>query len=106
MMPGPTMMLGPSGSSDPLTAPINQGNVALGQVSFLNGASAAGSLGGNSSTLGPQLTNDLTNVGNAVNLLQSNNPAGGSQTTPDISGSAQLLGQPNNDPNLLVPNQH
>jgi hypothetical protein len=107
---GPPKMMGTTDPTDPLTAAINHANVVLGTTSFLNGASAAGSSGpvatGNSSSLGSQLTNDLTNVGNVVNLLQGKDPASGSQTTPDISGSAQLLGQPHNDPNLLLPNQH
>jgi hypothetical protein len=57
--------------------------------------------------LGGQLTNDLTNMGSVANLQQSNNPAGSTQTTPDISGSALLLGQqPNNGQNLMLTNTH
>jgi hypothetical protein len=58
--------------------------------------------------LGGQLTNDLTNVGNVANMLQQGNgAAGGSQTTPDMSGSALLLGQqPNNSQNLMLANKH
>jgi hypothetical protein len=57
-------------------------------------------------TLGGQLTNDLTNMGSVANLQQSNNPAGSNQTTPDISGSALLLGQqPNNGQNLMLTNK-
>ena len=48
--------------------------------------------------LGGPLGNDLTGVGNVVNNL----PAGSLQTTPVIGGSGQLLGQPNNDLNLLL----
>jgi hypothetical protein len=56
-------------------------------------------------TLGGQLTNDLTNMGSVANLQQSNNPAGSTQT-PDMSGSALLLGQqPNNGQNLMLTNK-
>jgi hypothetical protein len=102
--------MGPRGSGDPPA--LTPANLLSNSAKFLQ--SAVGSLVGQGSqstalaqVLGGQLTNGLTNVGNVANLLQQGNgAAGGSQTTPDISGSAPLRGQPNNNQNLMLANKH
>jgi hypothetical protein len=85
---------------------LSLANLLSNSLNFLQGA--AGSVVQSpalAQVLGGQLTNDLTNMGSVANLQQSNTPAGSNQT-PDMSGSALLLGQqPNNGQNLMLTNK-
>jgi hypothetical protein len=90
-------------TTDPLTAPITQGNVVSNLMKFLHGAwqtvwggtTDPGHKQDLGQMLGGQLTNDLTAIGTFTKeLKQGNDPIGsGNQVTPDVKGSGHPLGQ-------------
>jgi len=93
---------GPTGGTDPLTAPIQHGNVLSDEARFLHGAQTNGPNGEHgrhhgsgdlSQALGGQLRDDLMNLLKLVDMLKHGQDTSGHgfQTTQEFIGSSGAL---------------